>query len=557
MRTRRLRLVLALVALVAAGCRQSDPTTASAERDAPDTSQQRAKAAKDGGGSEQGSCQRKASEGQDPIEFTDATDAARLDEPLRGMFGHAAALADVNADGWLDLFVGTFADKADERYQLRGATGPSPDRLLLGGKDGFTVDARFPEQYGRTSAAAFADLDGDGDADLVVMRNAAEGRSKASHPMAGSTVFRNDGGGAFAIAGELPTGPDARAAAVLDYDGDGALDIFVARDPRSSGAAVLLRNEGGLRFRDATRQAGLPTDARSLGALAADLDGDRKPDLFTGERLFVNRGGRFEEVKIPALAWERFGKEDDVAGVAAGDLDGDGRLDLVVGQHFNSTLSHCREVPIRIFLNRTEKGQRLSFTNVTAAAGVPAFPGKAPHVEIEDYDNDGRPDILATVSAGRGTVPAVLRQVSAAREALRFEGVHGLGDPQYWVTGMSGDVDHDGRLDLFLAEFEPSRPSLLLRNTTSRTGAFLSITVPPSSVGAVLEVYRAGGLGKSADLIARRPVATGVGYGAGAPFTLHVGLGEVRAADVRLVPAWRGAPIDRLEVPAGTSLALG
>ncbi len=79
------------------------------------------------------------------IALRDATEEAGVIQPLVGMHGHAMAFGDVNADGWVDLFVGTFADREEEDYQHRGASGASPERLLLGGPGGFTIDAGFPE----------------------------------------------------------------------------------------------------------------------------------------------------------------------------------------------------------------------------------------------------------------------------------------------------------------------------------------------------------------------------------------------------------------------------
>ena len=74
----------------------------------------------------------------------DATEQWGADEPLTGMRAHAIATADVNGDGWTDVFVGSFADRPVAEYQQRGATGPAPDRLLLGGPSGFRVDPSFP-----------------------------------------------------------------------------------------------------------------------------------------------------------------------------------------------------------------------------------------------------------------------------------------------------------------------------------------------------------------------------------------------------------------------------
>ncbi len=106
-----------------------------------------------------GVCWSAAPAGGSGVAFADETAAAGLVDPLTGMYGHAVAGADVDGDGWTDLFVGGFADRPAEDYRERGATGPSPDRLLRGGPDGFAVDEAFPGEQARTSGATFADLD--------------------------------------------------------------------------------------------------------------------------------------------------------------------------------------------------------------------------------------------------------------------------------------------------------------------------------------------------------------------------------------------------------------
>ena len=81
-----------------------------------------------------------------PVDFTEETAARGLVEPLKGMYAHAAAFGDVNRDGWQDLFVGTFASYPDANYQVRGATGPSTDRLLLGGRRASRLTPASPER---------------------------------------------------------------------------------------------------------------------------------------------------------------------------------------------------------------------------------------------------------------------------------------------------------------------------------------------------------------------------------------------------------------------------
>jgi plastocyanin len=480
------------------------------------------------------------------IVFSDVTAQAGLWDPLLRMFAHAAAWGDVNGDGWQDLFVGTFADKADEKYLVRGATGRAPDRLLLGGPEGFSLAEGFPERFGRTSGAAFADLDGDGDLDLVVSRN----RKATTGTDAPTEVLRGEGDGTFSVVAELLGDRRARSIGVLDYDGDSRLDLFVSGERQSGGAGVLLRNQGDLQFLDVTASAGLPLDLFGLGVGVADLDLDGWPDLVVsgstpgptpgvvrGARLFLNsRASGFREVDNSAFVWPSFGPEDWVAGVAVGDLNRDGLPDVVLGQHFGSTLSKGTVIPVRVYLHRglgVEGGP--VFEDVTEASGIPSFSTKAPHVEIADFDNDGWPDLLATASSEGGTRATILRHLGVTNDIPVFGTAEGLGSAQYWPTGGSADVNLDGVLDLFLAEWYPSLPSILLQGATSG-GHWLSVEVLPNvqGIGSVVEVYRAGELGDPAALLSRTEITATTGYGAGVPSMAHVGLGEEVTVDVRI-----------------------
>lgn len=487
----------------------------------------------------------------DLLALEDVTEERGLVEPLVGMFGHAAATADVDGDGWLDLYVGTFADKDDERYQERGATGPAPDRLLLGGPDGFTEASGFEGGTGRSSGAAFADLDADGDLDLVVARNVKDDEDDGDD----TVVLRNDDGDWSEAAHPAP-GLGGRGVGVLDYDGDGRLDLFVAEDRYTGGSSILLRNLGDFEFEEVTEEAGLPDDVHGFGVGAADLTGDGRPDLFVAgsNRLFVNRDGAFAEVETSTFDTEAYSDEDDITGVAIGDVNRDARPDIVLGPHYNSTVDDGCGVPVRLYLHRGMEDGEPMFEDVTKAAGLPAFPTKAPHVELADFDNDGWPDLLASASVAGGERPAVLRHQGLDEEGVpSFAAPEGMGDDQYWVTGATGDFDRDGRSDVFVVEFEPSLPSLLLLNDNQANAGWLEVEVPgdASGVGAVVEVYRAGGAGDPEALLLRREVVMSTGYAAGAPPVVHAGLGDVRLADVVVRPAWGGEARELLGVAAG------
>ena len=469
--------------------------------------------------------------------LADETSAAGVLEPLLGMHAHSVATGDVNADGWSDLFVGTFADRPPDDYRVRGATGPSPDRLLLGGRDGFRVDPSFPVEYGRTAAAGLADLDADGDLDLVLGRNV---RNSDASPVS-SKVLRNDGGH-FELASELSEPMGARAIGFVDLDRDGRTDLVIAEDRFAGGSTRVLHNDGDLRFSDVSRAVGLPDGVAGMGVATADLNGDALPDILVSgsNRLFLNQGDgtvREDEAARDMLAMPTFGSEDDAAGVAADDLNGDGRVDLVIGQHYNSTVDDGRSVPVRLFLNHGNDAHgHPRLHDVTKAAGLRPLPTKAPDVDVVDLDADGRLDILTSASTGEG--PVVFSQVAVRRGIPRFIEREPARRAEYWVTTATLDADRDGRLDVFVTSWEPDRASRLLRNRTD-TGHWFGIAASP---GTVVEVFRTGA-SRSPRPIARREVGTSSGFGAGGATTTWFGLGLVDRIDVRVTNPADGSVI--------------
>ncbi len=477
-------------------------------------------------------------EGEPGIAFSDETETLGLVAPLTGIYGHAAVWGDLTGDGLLDLFVGTFADRDIEDYQLRGATGPAPDRLLT--RDGggpFQILDGFEDMFTRTSGGVVVDLDNDGDLDLVLSRNWDD-----DNPAAPATqVMRNDGASFTAVPiTTIPAEFGGRSVGVLDYNADGLMDLFITEDRWSGGRSTLLENRGDLSFEDVTAAAGIPPGVHGLGVAVADLNGDGAQDLLvTGSnRLFIATGdGSFAEADNTVFGWQIYDDEDDVAGVSVADVNRDGLLDVLIGQHFNSTVDDGRLVPVRLYLNRgTDAAGMPSFEDVTEAAGLVGLPTKAPHVEINDMDNDGWPDLVTTASAGEGTVPAIFRHNGLSGDVPTFSVPEGLGSAQYWVAGPTADVDRDGRLDLLLVEWEPGLPSLLLRNE-SASGNWLQVSMDPDrsfGIGWLVEVFEAGGLDEPEALLGARGITVTQGYSSGVAPTAHFGLGEVSTVDVRL-----------------------
>jgi len=116
----------------------------------------------------------------------------------------------------------------------------------------------------------------------------------------------------------------------------------------------------------------------------------------------------------------------------------------------------------------------------------------------------------------------------------RFDPPGGLGDDQYWVAGAVFDGDHDGRLDVFLGEWEPALASPWFRGEGD-VGHWLEVEVGSAGsagVGAVVEVAprgAGGGVGAVATIVAS------TGYGSGAVPRARFGLGDVDEVDVAVV----------------------
>lgn len=399
-----------------------------------------------------------------PGQLVDATADLGIDLALLGVRGHAVAAADINNDGAVDLFVGTFADRPIESYQVRGAEGPAPDRILLGGPDGFTVDPSFDPPFGRTAGATFADLDNDGDPDLIVSRNVRDD-DRGDGP---SELYRNDNGTLTSVA-VLDDDRGGRAVGTLDYNDDGLLDIVLVEDRWSGGSSALFENMGDFRFEDVTAQAGLATDIFGLGLGIGDLDGDGRDDLVFGgsNRIFMADGGGFSEADASPLPWALQGDEDDPAHVLLFDANNDGRSDIAIGQHFNSTLDFDQPEPIRLFMNDGATGLDIGFEDATDASGIAPLATKSPQLVLLDLNADGRADIVTTASNGDpadGDLRPVLLEAGDSLDQPTYERPDDEVGPHYWIDAVTLDANGDGRLDVFFVEWEPSLGSRLFLN---------------------------------------------------------------------------------------------
>ena len=240
-------------------------------------------------------------------------------EPV-GANPQAIVAADVDGDGDRDLATANFN---------------SSDVTILrnNGNANFNQPASSPELVGPNPLSlAIADLDGDGDRDLVV--------GNSSNAV---NILRNSGSGNFS---QPLSSPEATAGlpgsiAPADLDGDGDQDLAVANN--TAGNVTILRNGGNANF---VEPASSPEDAGGAptAVVAADLDADGDRDLAnanftTGDVTILRNGGNANFVE-PATSPET--ASNSPGSLVASDLDGDGDPDLATADEPGSTVTILR-----------------------------------------------------------------------------------------------------------------------------------------------------------------------------------------------------------------------
>lgn len=284
--------------------------------------------------------------------------------------------------------------------------------------------------------------------------------------------------------------------ALIDYNGDGLLDIFVTgggyfestnKKQLKGHPCKLYENLGKFKFRDVTEEAGLAGVSwpYTHGAAVADYDCDGWPDLlvtgFGQVKLFRNepvpddKQGHRRFVELT----EKVGLRDSSWSTSAGwaDLDGDGFPELYVCHYLDWSLTNnpacpgnipgiqrdlCppqRFKPLVHSLFRNEKGQ--AFRDVSAEHGFKAV-GSGLGVVLADLNDDGRPDIYVANDGGnkffflnRTPLPAAERRMKLEEKALAA-GV-ALDDNGYYNGSMgldAGDYDGSGRPSLWVTNYQ-------------------------------------------------------------------------------------------------------
>ncbi|HYC76104.1 MAG TPA: CRTAC1 family protein [Planctomycetota bacterium] len=340
----------------------------------------------------------------------------------------------------------------------------------------------FPEMSG--AGCAIFDYDGDGKMDVFMvqsgyiaeedLKEVAEGkRAKVT-----SRLYRNLGGLRFEDvtdkAGVAAAGY-GMGVACADWDGDGDTDLLVT----NVGPETLYRNEGNGTFKDVTKDVGGSNGTWSTGAAFADFDLDGDLDLYVAnymnwarhreiecsgpdnkpdycgpknykaqaiDSLYRNDGGRFVDVSKAAGLEAAYGNG---FGVAIADYDRDGRPDVYVANDGNANQLWLNKGGLR-FVDAAQIMQCALGPNGGEQAGMGVW--------TADFDEDGRFDIFVTNLRGETNCFYVHDGVDTFFDQYMK---YGIGSASLPATGFGcgfADFDHDGRLDLYVANGAVQRP---------------------------------------------------------------------------------------------------
>lgn len=493
-----------------------------------------------------------------PIRFVEGSAAAGIDFRVRSgavgnktqpeSMGGGLGVIDFDGDGWPDLFCVNGAtippmEKTDATYW---------NRLYKNNRDGTFTDVTVKAGlagHGYGIGVAVGDFDNDGHEDLFVV---------GVHE---NHLYRNNGDGTFSditqaagLARPQDKGLWAIAAAWIDYDGDGRLDLFISNccdwapglDPICGGMTPetrvychpdryraermqLFHNNGDGTFTDVTGKGPLPVAlGKGMGVAVADFAGDGRPGIFVANDnarnlLFRNTGHGFEEIGLDAgVAYNGDGRMISGMGADFGDIDGDGRFDIVMTALKNESFG--------VFMNRGDG--KFEDGNVETGLLKLILPVSGWGCGLVDLDNDGWLDFFVAASGVdfTETMPNfVFRNLGGRFTNASEESGVGLGPARMHRGVVFADLTRDGRLDAVVTSLEaplelwwnrsPQQHWLQMRLTGTHSNR--------SAIGALVTC-------KSSTRTQIRTVTSSVGYASSGDLTVHFGLGKDRVANIEV-----------------------
>ena len=371
-------------------------------------------------------------DGRRTLHFVDVTLESGLETAA---YGFGVATADYDNDGRVDLYVTRLGPNS-----LLHNEGPSEDGVVTF-KDVATKSGAGEERW--SVPASFADIDADGWLDLYVgnylnfslkshkvCRSATGARDycgPTAYPGVPDRLLRNLGRSGeghvifkdvSASAGLLQVHSKTLGVVATDLDGNGRLDFYVANDlaPNQMWLQQEPDGDNAIRFVDEALLAGSAVNAQgkaeaSMGVDAGDFDGDGDDDLFmthlVGETntLFLNDGtGMFDDATVESgLGVPSWGHTS--WGTAWFDYDNDGWLELMVANGAVRVIEELANAGDPYPFHETNQLFRNlgnnRFEDVTAAAGETFLRSEVSRaLAVGDLDNDGDPDVLLVNNNG-------------------------------------------------------------------------------------------------------------------------------------------------------------
>ncbi|HXJ14940.1 MAG TPA: CRTAC1 family protein [Candidatus Limnocylindrales bacterium] len=465
------------------------------------------------------------------------------------------ALFDYNNDGLLDIFLMNGGRITEGLHVPENFERGNPrywNRLYRQNRDGSFQDVT--QAAGLANAGngnygmgvAVGDYDNDGNSDLYVT---SYGKN---------ILYHNNGDGTFtdvtAKAG-VAGGGWSVSAGFFDYDNDGKLDLFVTRymdwdadhnkicggdwhtycPPNAFPATtcLLYHNRGDGTFEDVTEKSGLAAKkGRALGVAFADYDGDGFTDIFVSndgmqQYLFHNNGdGTFTEC----------GLESGVAFT----VDGKGMSGM--GAVFQDYDNDGRPdvlvtvLPREIYsLYHNEGGGSFNYASLEAGLGAMTSMSSGWGVGLEDFDNDGWKDLFVAqghVLDNVQDIDASLRYKELPLIALnhkgRFEHADSGVTKPVAARGVAfGDINNDGFVDAVISCL--GGPPILLLNRGGGDNHWLSISLQGTRSNR-------DGYGARVSVNGQTRMATSAGsYLCSNDKRLHFGLGAAEKATVEIL----------------------
>lgn len=491
------------------------------------------------------------------------------------------ALLDYDNDDWLDIYLVSGATmpglkKANESHYNR----------LFRNKGGFTFEdvtlKAGVEGRGYTHGVIAADYDNDGDTDLFIAG------------LRENILYRNNGDGTFEdVTSELGLAqPDPKygtlwsvAAAFLDYDRNGWLDLFVSNycvwDPETEPVCgpknspdychpqhydglpnSLFRSERGKRFVDVSEASGIRNHiGKGMGLGIADFDGDGFVDIYVANDtvpafLFHNeKDGTFAEIGFESgTAYTYSGAAVSGMGVDAKDINNDGLPDIFVAAMTNEAMPFYVNQGDNFFEEMTAPSKLAMMTRDRTGWSN----------GIADFNNDGWKDLFIAsgdVMDPRGTFGERVLQPNTLFVNLKngkFADAAPTAGEEFRTTkavhrgSALGDFDKDGRLDVVVTSL--SGPTEIWRNVSPEPNHWLVIntvgtTGTRDGMGARIKVTAASG-------VQYNHVNTAVGYGCSSDKRVHFGLGKDKVVS-EIEITWLSGRLQTLkDVPADQFLVI-